>query len=138
MSSTVITIRAIHQEVSFPVSAQRVYEALTDSRRFAEWSGAPAEIGNGAGDAFSCFGGMISGRHIELLPRRRIVQAWRVANWEEGIYSIARFELTASGEAETQLVFDHTGFPPEHGGHLASGWREMYWDKLRAYLEQAG
>ncbi len=129
MSST------IHQEVAFAANPQRIYQALTDSRQFAEFTGAPAEIGNGAGAAFSCFGGMISGRHIELLPDRRIVQAWRVASWEEGIYSIARFDLTTQAGAGTLLVFDHTGFPLQHFSHLASGWEEMYWAKLRNYLE---
>ncbi|HTD02199.1 SRPBCC family protein [Undibacterium sp.] len=128
MSST------IHLEVSFPASPQRVYQALTDSRQFAELTGAPADIGSGAGAAFSCFGGMITGRHIELVPNQRIVQAWRVAKWEEGVYSIVRFQLSAQGKAETRLVFDHTGFPTEHVEHLASGWQEMYWAKLRQYL----
>lgn len=123
----------IHQEVTFPASPQRVYEALTDSKQFGELTGAPAEIGHEAGASFSCFGGMITGRQVELIPHRRIVQAWRVGTWDAGVYSIVRFELEAQG-AETHLIFDHSGFPAEHFEHLESGWQKMYWDSLRKYL----
>ena len=81
--------------------------------------------------AFSLFGGHIIGRNLELIPNQRIVQAWRVATWPEGVYSIARFEIEARG-AGTHLVFDHTGFPPELRDHLAQGWEEHYWRALRA------
>lgn len=127
---------AIHQEVVFPASPQRVYEALTDSKQFSDVTDAPAEIGREAGASFSCFGGMITGRHVELLPNQRIVQAWRAGTWDAGVYSIVRFELKAQG-AETLLTFDHTGFPVEHSEHLASGWQNMYWNNLKKYLAQA-
>lgn len=55
--------------------------------------GLPAEIEPQAGGAFKCFGGQITGRIIELVPNRRIVQAWHVATWPEGVYSVVKFEL---------------------------------------------
>jgi uncharacterized protein YndB with AHSA1/START domain len=73
----------IHQEVVFSASLQRVYQALTDSKQFADVTSAPAEIGSEAGASFSCFGGMITGRQVELLQNQRIVQAWRAGNWDE-------------------------------------------------------
>ena len=125
---------SIHQEVTFKTSPQRVYSALTDAAEFQAFTGgAPAEIANVAGGAFSCFGGMILGRNIELVPNERIVQAWRAGNWGDGDYSIVRFVLNAT-EAETQLVFDQTGFPEEHREHLDAGWHKMYWEPLRRYL----
>lgn len=123
----------IHQEIDFAAAPSRVYAALTDEKQFAAATGAPAEIGKQAGDAFSCFGGMITGRTIELAPDKSLIQAWRAGNWAPGVYSIARFELTAGGSG-TQLVFDHTGFPDDMQQHLADGWKKMYWDKLQAYL----
>lgn len=123
----------IHQEIDFAVPPARVYAALTDSQQFVAATGAPAEIGAQAGDAFSCFGGMITGRHIELVPDKTLIQAWRAGNWAPGAYSIVRFDLSARGNG-TQLVFDHTGFPDGTQQHLEEGWKNMYWDKLQAYL----
>jgi activator of HSP90 ATPase len=104
---------------------------LLDTRQFSALTGAPAEIGKEAGATFSCFGAHILGRNVELVPSRRVVQAWRVATWPEGLYSIARFELRPRGTG-THLVFDHTGFPPEERDHLAQGWEDHYWKALRA------
>ncbi|MFL6231823.1 MAG: SRPBCC domain-containing protein [Thermoanaerobaculia bacterium] len=124
----------IHQEVVFDASPERVYEALTDTGKFSQLSGgAPTEISPEAGGSFSCFGGMIQGRNVELVPNQRIVQAWRVGNWEPGVYSIARFELKPEGSG-TRLAFDHTGFPEENRPHLEAGWHANYWEPLRKHL----
>src|SRR5712692_1180527 len=91
------TAESIHQEVVFKASPKRVYEALTDAKQFdklVELSGvsmkdAPTQISPEVGGAFSLFAGHIVGRHIELVPNQRIVQAWRVVVWNPGVYSIA-------------------------------------------------
>jgi uncharacterized protein YndB with AHSA1/START domain len=124
----------IRQEIVLTASPQRVYAALTDSQQFSAMSGgAPFEIASDAGCAFSCFGGMISGRQLELLPGRRIVQAWRAGNWDEGVYSIARFDLKAQG-AGTLLTFEHSAFPDGQAEHLGAGWAANYWEPLKKYL----
>src|SRR5258708_36370265 len=112
---------AIRQEVVFKASPKRLYDALLDSKQFSEFTGdAPAEISRDPGGAFSCFGGVITGRNIELLPDQRIVQAWRVAMWPEGLYSIVKFELRQQG-SETRLIMDHVGFAQELRAHLNGG-----------------
>jgi activator of HSP90 ATPase len=120
----------IHQEVDFTASPQRLYEALLDAKQFVAFSGRPAEINREVGGAFSIFGGHIIGRNLELVPNRRIVQAWRVVTWPEGIYSIAKFELQAQGSG-TRLILDHTGFPEGLKEHLAEGWEQNYWSLLK-------
>ena len=120
----------IHQEVILPATATHVYQALVDTKKFAELTGAPA-MGDGAeGSTFSVFGGHITGRNVELLPGKRVVQAWRAKTWPEGLYSIARFELQADGKG-TKVVFDHEGFPEDMKKHLADGWQANYWDNLK-------
>jgi activator of HSP90 ATPase len=119
----------IHQEVTLAAAPARVYQALVDSKRFAEVTGAPATGDSTEGAPFSAFGGHITGRHVELVPAKRVVQAWRAKTWPEGHYSIVRFELEANASG-TKLVFDHEGFPEDMKDHLAKGWQSNYWDKL--------
>jgi len=72
------TAEAIHHEVVIKANRKRVYEALTDEGQFRKLSGGmDTKISREAGGAFSLFGGVITGRHIELVPGERIVQAWR-------------------------------------------------------------
>ena len=139
----------IHQEVAFKVSRKRVYDALTDAKQFNRVvmlsaamqsgvapGGKPVEVSSEAGGAFSAFGGHITGRHVELVPGERMVQAWRAAGWGPGQYSIARFELVEQGSG-TKLVFDHTGFPQGQAQHLAEGWKANYWEPLEKYFAQS-
>jgi hypothetical protein len=62
-----------------------------------------------------------------------VVQAWRGKTWEEGVYSIARFELKAKGSG-SRVILDHTGFPEADREHLDQGWHRMYWDPLKKSL----
>jgi len=125
---------AIHQEVDFQASPKLIYETLLDSKQFAAFSGFPAEIDRQPGGAFKCFGGIITGRNIELVPNKRIVQAWR-SSWPEGIYSIVKFELKEQGTG-TRLILDHSGFPDGTMEHLEEGWKSHYWEPLRKYLSK--
>jgi activator of HSP90 ATPase len=139
------TAEAIHQEPLIKASAKRIYEALTDAKQFdkiIQLSGVmqsmhlgdkPAEISHEVGGPFALFGGYITGRHVELVANKRIVQAWRTGAWPQGVYSIARFELVEDGAA-TKIVFDHAGFPKGEAEHLASGWNEHYWEPLEKLL----
>lgn len=129
----IIISGAIHQEVDFTVAPHRIYEALLDAKQFSAFTGVPAEIHREAGGAINCFGGRVLGRNIELIPDQRIVQAWRVNTWPEGLYSIVRFELKAQVSG-TRLSFDHTGFADKDREHLNEGWPRMYWEPLRKYL----
>jgi activator of HSP90 ATPase len=137
---------SIHQEPIVNASRKRVYEALTNTRPLNEITKiaaakdpaislekSPTVISPDVGGAFSLFGGIILGRHIELVPDTRIVQAWRVSYWNPGAYSIARFEFV-DHDAGTKIVFDHTGFPKGDAETLASGWKAHYWEPLAKFL----
>jgi len=123
----------LHQEIEIKAASQRIYDALLDSKQFAAFTGLPAEISRDPGGVFSMFGGLIVGRNIELVSNQRIVQAWRPASWDPGLYSMVRFELKGQGSA-TKVVLDHTGFPEGSFRHLDSGWYERYWEPLKKFL----
>jgi uncharacterized protein YndB with AHSA1/START domain len=137
---------SIHMENVFAASRKRVYDALTDAKQFNEIvklsaavkSGmvkdmSPAEISREVGGAFKCFGGFIIGRHLELVPNERIVQAWRVSYWDAGAYSIVKFVLVEEG-AGTKIIFDHLGFPKGDAVNLVAGWKGNYWEPLAKFL----
>jgi activator of HSP90 ATPase len=143
------TSAAIHQEVVFTASRQRVYAALTDAKRFDAVTrlsdaitlmtapGAkPTAISRDVGGSFVLFGGYVTGRHVELVKNERLVQVWRAASWKAGDYSIARFALVDQ-DSGSKLVFDHEGFPAGEGEHLAAGWYTHYWQPLGKYLAQS-
>jgi activator of HSP90 ATPase len=124
---------SLHKEAEFKANPQRLYEVLLDSKQFAACTGLPSEIDPKEGGAFSLFGAQIAGRNVELVPNQRIVQAWRPAHWDPGVYSIVRFELKLQGSA-TMFLLDHTGFPEGDFDHLNSGWKSHYIEPLEKFL----
>ena len=78
-------------------------------------------------------------RNVQLVPGKRVVQAWRSGAWPAGVYSTARFELEEAGQG-TKLTFDQSGYPDNAQDMLAGGWSEMYWAPItrcwRADLER--
>lgn len=123
----------LHQEIDIKASRERVYEALLDAKQFAAFTGMSAEISREAGGTFKTFGGLIVGRNVELVAKERIVQAWRPADWEAGVYSLVKFELK-EWNSQTKVILDHTGFPEGNFRHLDSGWYLRYWEPLRRFL----
>jgi activator of HSP90 ATPase len=123
----------IHQETTFSAPPARIYKILVDLTEFGEATGAPASGDSTEGAAFAAFGDHITGRHVQLVPNKRVVQAWRAKTWAEGVYSIVRFELVPEGKG-TKLVFDHTGFPADEKEHLSGGWKAQYWDKIAKHV----
>jgi activator of HSP90 ATPase len=123
----------LHREADLHTAPQRIYEALLDSKQFAAFSGFPAEIDPKAGGAFSMFGGLITGRNVELVPNARIVQAWRPESWPKGVYSIVKFVFSVEGPG-TRVVLDHTGFPEGKFAGLDSGWTEHYFEPLKKFF----
>lgn len=125
---------SIHQEVTINASPAAVYGVLTDSREFSRMTGGKAaEISKEPGGEVSLFGGDIRARNIELVPGKRVVQAWRSQSWPEGIYSIVKFELSPAGD-KSRLVFDQAGHPDDAQQLLEGGWQKMYWDPMEAML----
>src|SRR6266478_8033631 len=105
---------SLHQELVFKANRKRIYEIFTSTAHFDKMtheiqakeggtasSSHPTEISHHVGGAFSLFGGRIIGRHLELVPDERIVQAWRVAYWDPGVFSMVRFYFKKKGSETT-------------------------------------
>lgn len=130
----------LHQSVSLAASPQRVFDVLTSGAEFAAATEKPAILGATEGDTFKLFGGNIEGRNVELVPGKRLVQAWRIADWDAGVYSIVQITLTPNSEGTT-LTLDQYGIPDGKSPffatwqeHVTVGWQKYYYDSLRSYL----
>jgi len=128
----------IHQEATINADPQAVYGVLTDGEKFGVATGMPAALSDREGETFSIFGGRVEGRQVELVPGRRIVQAWRFgaahpSPWDPGVYSVVRFTLSGD-EDGTRFVIDHAGVPPEWHEHISGGYPSFYQQPLERYF----
>ena len=128
--------KTIRQKITIAAAPARVYAALMEERRHAEFTGAAARISRKAGGAVSCYGGYITGFNLELVPSRRIVQAWRSRDWPAGTFSVVTFALSRGPRGGTRLSFTQTGVPASDCRDKGEGWRTHYWKPHKAYLEK--
>ncbi|WP_306258823.1 SRPBCC domain-containing protein [Pararhizobium sp. IMCC21322] len=124
----------IHQDVFIKASPADVYSAFMNEKQHSAFSGGKSQISTEPGGEAIMHDGQITARNIELEPGRKIVQAWRVAPWEEGQYTLLRIMLAAESDG-TRITLDQTGCPEEMTDHLADGWEARYWTPLRTYFE---
>ncbi len=123
----------VNQSVKFNAGVERVYQAIADSTQHSAFTGASALLSTELGGPFTTHGGAIEGRILELIPNERVVQAWRVADWPKGEYSIVRFEFSGDSN-HSEIKLTHSGIPEDETEHIAQGWQNMYWTPLAKYL----
>jgi uncharacterized protein YndB with AHSA1/START domain len=129
--------KTIKQRVKFRAAPSTLYELLADSAKHSAITGKQATISRKVGGTFSARGNDVSGINVDLVPGRRIVQAWRHNRFPEGIFSMAAVTLTPTPDGGTELVLTHRGVPKNLIPETETAWREQYWSKIKAYLQDA-
>jgi activator of HSP90 ATPase len=110
---------------SFKINAEPsdVYAALTNPYTIELWSGYPAVMSEVPGSEFSLWEGDISGKNIEFIKDRKVVQEWDFGDQDEK--SIATLLIQPDGEGSLVTV-EHTNIPDDDFTNIAEGWREYY------------
>src|SRR5580704_15043814 len=125
----------IEQSVSFNATPAKLYELFMDSAKHSAATGMPAKVSRKVGGKWSAFGGMILGKNLLLISNRRIVQAWRSAEWKKADADsilVVSFEKAAGGVATVHLV--HVGVPSYDHQGVTQGWVKFYWHPWKEYL----
>jgi activator of HSP90 ATPase len=128
-----IKTRNLKQGAMLSASPHEVYEMLMDSKKHSNFSKEKARISRKVGGAFTAYGGWISGKNLKLTKDREIVQKWRGKDWPKGHYSMVKFSLKRSGKG-TKLMFSQIGIPEKKYKGISQGWKEHYWEKMKAAL----
>jgi activator of HSP90 ATPase len=109
-----------------------VYNAFTNPITIQLWSGEPAEMSTIPGSEFSLWDGSISGRNLEFVPDKKIVQEWYFGDQEEtSIATIIIHEHKHGSSVELR----HTNIPDEDYENIISGWDENYFASLDEFFD---
>jgi uncharacterized protein YndB with AHSA1/START domain len=92
--------KTIKQRVKLKADPATVYDLLADSRKLTALTGRQAIISRKIGGTFTIGESDVTGINVDLVPGRRIVQAWRHRRFPEGIFSMAAVTLTRAREFE--------------------------------------
>ena len=110
---------------TFKINAEPsdIYSAITNPYTIELWSGYPAQMSTEPGSDFSLWEGDITGRNIEFVQDKKVVQEWYFGDQTEK--SIVTIIITADRE-NSAVTVEHTNIPDEEFNDIAEGWREYY------------
>jgi uncharacterized protein YndB with AHSA1/START domain len=136
MFSLKIKTTKLEQKVIIPATPEEVYDAYMDAKKHAKFTGAKATIDPTVGGKFTAWDGYITGKNLELIKGKKIVQEWVTTEWPQD-YPPSRFELTFNKTKEgTEILVVHSNIPAEQKKELEEGWTEWYWEPLKKYFEK--
>lgn len=123
----------IKQKTLIPATPDEVYDAFMEAKKHSAFTGSKATSDPKVGGEFTAWDGYISGRNLELVKGKKIVQEWSTTDWPDK-FPPSRLELTfkeAKGGTEISMI--HSNVPAEQADDLAEGWNEFYWKPMKEY-----
>jgi len=115
---------------------KQIYKAWLDGKEHAAFTGEAAESDPRVGGHFTAFGDYIKGTNLELVPNKKIVQAWRTTEFSDG-HGDSRLEITLEKvNGGTKVTLNHTGIPDGRGESYKDGWKKFYFRPLKKYFER--
>lgn len=127
---------SIQVSARFPVTPDQLFRAWLDSREHTRFTGGVAHIDPSVGGRFSAWDDYITGRTLEIVPGRKVVQAWRTVEFPVDAPDSrleARFEAEKGG---TRLVLVHSDIPEGHGDRYEEGWVDSYFEPMQRYFRR--
>lgn len=126
--------KTIKQKVRFNAEPKAVYDLLADSKKRSEVTGRKASISRSIGGEFSTDNGRVTGVNVDLVPGKRLVQAWRRDDFPDGVFSMAAITLAPTPSGGTELVLTHRGVPKKLIPETEDYWRQVYWARMKERL----
>jgi len=124
----------IRQKVTINATPDEVYDAFMDAKKHSDFTGSKATIAPRVGGRVTAWDGYITGKNLELVKGKKIVQEWSTTGWPKDCPpSILTITLAKKGAA-TELTMVHSKVPKEGMKDYADGWKEFYWKKLKEYF----
>lgn len=122
----------------FICRAGDIFEAYTNPQRVMAFTQSAATCEPVNGGNFSMFDNSVHGENVELVPGEKIVQKWRFANWEEGVFSTVTITFKEPEPGNTTMTLVQTGIPYEDkfGNHnvidqTEHGWKNLIFGRMR-------
>jgi activator of HSP90 ATPase len=118
---------------TFKINAEvsDVYSAFTNPYTIELWSGYPAVMSEEPGSEFSLWEGDITGKNIEFIRDKKIVQEWYFGDQPEK--SVVTITIHPDKD-DSVITVEHSNIPDEEFTDIAEGWREYYIGAITSFF----
>jgi activator of HSP90 ATPase len=128
--------KTIVQKVIFKnTTPQVLYNLYLDAKQHHASTGVTARIKEKEGSSFSVYDGYATGRNLQLIKDKLIVQSWRASDWTENdIDSTFVIRLEPKGK-DVVVHATHANVPDNQAKSLDKGWHDYYWTPWKKFLK---
>lgn len=118
---------------SFKINAEPsdIYSAITNPYTIELWTGHPAIMSELPGSEFSLWDGDITGKNLEFIKDKKIVQEWYFGDKPE--QSIVTITIQPD-KGNSVVTVEHVNIPDEDFADIAEGWREYYFGAIMNFF----
>jgi uncharacterized protein YndB with AHSA1/START domain len=129
--SRTVTLAAV-----LPKAPSRLYSMYLDAGEHAGFTGAPVKIAARVGAPFEAFEGALTGRILQLVPNRLIVQSWRSRNFGKRDIDSTLVLSFWPDPGGGRIELTHVNVADRDFAGVSEGWSRYYWIPWRAYLDK--
>ena len=120
--------------ITLHAKAETIYKAWLSTDGHSAITGSPAKVDGTLNGDFTAWDGYIWGMFLELEDNKKIVQAWRTAEFpSEAEDSIVEILLNEE-HGKTKLTIHHSNIPAGQADDYKKGWEDFYFKPMRAYF----
>ena len=124
-------MKAFKKQFKINAEPSDVYSALTNPFTIELWTGYPAVMSTEPGTEFSLWDGDITGKNIEVVQDKKVVQEWDFGDQtEKSVVTISR----QKDKDNSIVTVEHTNIPDDEFDDIANGWREYYFAAINSFF----
>jgi activator of HSP90 ATPase len=125
----------IKVSATFSVSPKRIYSAWLNSKEHSAMTGAKATASAKVGGKFTAWDGYISGKNLELVPNKRILQSWRSTEFPAGHLDSHLLIKLDEVKGGTKVTLVHSETPEGQSASYKKGWLDFYFKPMKSYFQ---
>ena len=129
--------KTILQTVVFKnTTPDTLYNIYMDSKKHSKATGGAAKISTKIGSSYSSWNEYISGKTLQLVKGKLIVQSWRSTEFKvDDLDSIFILQFEKKGN-DTVVNMIHANVPEHQYLQVKGGWNDFYWKPWKKYLRE--
>src|SRR3954451_23338462 len=129
-------MESLRLTTTIPATPEGLYDAWLSGDSHAAMTGSPAASEERQGGTFTAWDGYITGKHLELEPGRRLVQAWRTREFPDKSPPSRleiRFSKVPQGNA-TRVTLLQSDIPDGQSEMYSETWQDNYFEPIARYF----
>lgn len=120
-------VKTISQKVTFKnTTPDELYDLYMDSDKHSIVTGATATLNKKAGEAYMTYDNYVTGKNLQLITGKLIVQTWRASDWGPGDVDSTFILLFEKNGKDTIVYMTHANLPERQASDLKQGWIDFW------------